>query len=202
MKSPLLPLLLGLGLALGLPAASAAGAADTAGTQALPGQSLYHLDAHLTDQHGAALQWADLRGQPQLVSMFYANCHLMCPLIIENAKAVQKQLPENLRARLGVAMVSLDPARDTPAALAEVGARHRTPGEWRYLAPGSNDVRALASVLDVRYRFREDGSINHTSVLVLLDADGRPLARSEVANAIPDPAFVSQVQAALAGATL
>ena len=199
MTLPLNSLLLGLGLALGLPAAAMAAGQDGA-AQALPGQSLYHLQAGLTDQHGQSLQWADLRGRPQLVSMFYANCHLMCPLIIENAKAVQKQLPDDQRAKLGVAMISLDPARDTPAALADVATRHRTPDDWRYLAPGANDVRALASVLDVRYRFREDGSINHTSVLVLLDAQGRELARSEVAGAIPDPAFSRQVLAAMTGA--
>ena len=95
-------------------------------------------------------------------------------------------------------MITLDPARDTPAALAEVAERNRTPADWQYLQPDADDVRAVASVLDVRYRFREDGSINHTSVLVLLDAQGRPLARSEVVGAAPDPAFLQQVRAALA----
>ena len=187
-------LLLGLALSLGAGTAHAAGAPAA---QSLPGESLYHLQAGLTDQHGRPLQWSDLQGRPQLVSMFYANCHLMCPLILESAKAVQKQLPASQRDRLGVAMISLDPDRDTPEALAEVAQRHRAPDAWRLLRPATDDVRALASVLDVRYRFREDGSINHTSVLVLLDADGRPLARSEVVGAAPDPAFLQQVRDAL-----
>ena len=165
---------------------------------ALPGDSLYQLDARAVDAHGRPLQWSDLAGRPQLVSMFYANCHLMCPLIIENAKAVQKQLPAASGARLGVAMVSLDPQRDTPAALGRVARDHRVPEGWRFLRPANDDVRALASVLDVRYRFREDGSINHTSVLVLLDAQGRELARSEVEGIAPDPAFVEQVRLAVA----
>ncbi|UNK58358.1 SCO family protein [Pseudoxanthomonas daejeonensis] len=174
-------------------------ATDTT-TAALPGDSVYQLDARAIDTQGRLLRWSDLRGQPQLVSMFYANCHLMCPLIIENAKAVRKQLPEAERQRLGVAMISLDPKRDTPAALAEVARNHRTPEDWRFLRPAPDDVPGLASVLDVRYRFREDGSINHTSVLVLLDAQGRILARSEVVGAAPDPAFLAQVRAALAAA--
>ncbi|KAF1693129.1 SCO family protein [Pseudoxanthomonas koreensis] len=202
MKLPLNPLLLAIALATGTLAFHATAAPATtsaaATANALPGDSLYHLQAGLTDQHGKPLQWSDLRGQPQLVSMFYGNCHLMCPLILENAKALQKQLPEAERGRLGVAMLTLDPARDTPAAMAEVAERHRTPEDWRYLVPAADDVRALASVLDVRYRFREDGSINHTSVLVLLDAEGRPLARSEVDGAAPDPAFLQQVRDALA----
>ncbi|AKC88211.1 electron transporter SenC [Pseudoxanthomonas suwonensis] len=175
--------------AAGVPAAPA---------QVLPGESLYHLRAGLTDQHGQALQWAALRGRPQLVSMFYVNCHLMCPLILENAKALQKQLPAAERERLGVAILTLDPARDTPESLAAVAQRHRVPADWRFLRPAPDDVRALASVLDVRYRFREDGSVNHTSMLVLLDPDGRVLARSEVVGAAPDPAFLQQVRTALA----
>ncbi|WP_372018067.1 SCO family protein [Pseudoxanthomonas sp. 10H] len=197
MNTAIRPLLLGLALALG---SAAAHAADAPATPALPGESLYHLRAGLTDQQERTLAWSDLQGRPQLVSMFYANCHLMCPLILENAKAVQKQLPAPQRDGLGVAMITLDPARDTPAALAEVATRHRTPDGWRYLRPAADDVRALASVLDVRYRFREDGSINHTSVLVLLDPQGRVLARSEVVAAAPDPAFVAQVRAAMAAA--
>ena len=199
MKLPLNTLLIALALGLALGQASPATAADAGATSAaLPGDSLYHLQAGFTDLHGQSLQWAQLQGRPQLVSMFYGNCSLMCPLILENAKAVQKQLSPAQRARLGVAMITLDPARDTPAALAEVAERNRTPADWQYLQPDADDVRAVASVLDVRYRFREDGSINHTSVLVLLDAQGRPLARSEVVGAAPDPGFLQQVRAALA----
>ena len=204
MKLPLNTLLiaLALGLALGQASPAAVAAADAgAASPALPGDSLYHLQAGFTDLAGQSLQWAALEGRPQLVSMFYGNCSLMCPLILENAKAVQKQLSPEQRARLGVAMITLDPARDTPAALAEVAERNRTPADWQYLQPDADDVRAVASVLDVRYRFREDGSINHTSVLVLLDAQGRELARSEVEGIAPDPAFVEQVRLAVASST-
>ncbi|KAF1689863.1 SCO family protein [Pseudoxanthomonas taiwanensis] len=193
---------LGLALALSLcgplPVALAALAGpDAPAATMLPGSSLYQVDAGLTDQHGQPLRWSDLHGRPQLVSMFYANCHLMCPLILENAKALQKQLGAD-GERLGVAVITLDPARDTPQARAAVAADHRTPAAWRYLRPEPDAVRALASVLGVRYRFRDDGSINHTSVLVLLDAEGREVARSEVTGIAPDPAFVQQVRATLA----
>lgn len=167
--------------------------------QPLPGDSVYHLQASTQAADGQPVAWSSLRGQPRVVSMFYTNCHLMCPLIIENAKSLQKQLSSAERKRLGVVMVSLDPARDTPSAMQDVAQRHRVPDGWRFLTPAADDVRAIASVLDVRYRFRDDGSINHTSVLVLLDADGRVRARSEVTGAAADPQFLTQVKALLAG---
>jgi protein SCO1/2 len=199
MNASIHPLMLALALSLGAGVAPAAQSVETTAmaAQVLPGESLYHLQAGLTDQHGQPLRWHDLHGRPQMVSMFYGNCHVMCPLILENAKSVQKQLPQALRDRLGVAMITLDPVRDTPAALDEVAQRHRAPSDWRFLQPAPDDVRALASVLDIRYRFREDGSINHTSALVLLDAQGRILARSEIESAAADPVFVQQVRNAL-----
>ncbi len=165
--------------------------------QSLPGDSVYHLQATAQDAEGQAVAWSSLRGQARVVSMFYTHCHLMCPLILENAKSVQKQLTPDERRRLGMVMVSLDPARDTPAAMREVAQRHRVPDGWQFLTPAPDDVRAIASVLDVRYRFREDGSINHTSVLVLLDAEGRIRARSEVNGMAADPAFLIQIKALL-----
>ena len=166
--------------------------------QSLPGDSVYHLQATTQDAGSRPVAWSSLHGQPRVVSMFYTNCHLMCPLIIENAKSAQKQLSAAERKKLGIVMLSLDPARDTPAAMREVAQRHRVPQGWQFLTPDNNDVRAIASVLDVRYRFRDDGSINHTSVLVLLDAEGRVRARSEVTGAAADPAFLIQIKALLA----
>ncbi|GAA5070145.1 SCO family protein [Lysobacter panacisoli] len=173
-------------------------ATATAGP-ALPGDSVYNLPASMTDQSGRVLAWQDLRGKPVVVSMFYTNCHLMCPLIIASGKALQKQLPQDQQSALDFAVVSIDPARDTPAALAEVSQQHRLDNaRWHLLRPEARDVRTLASALGVRYRAQPDGSFNHTSVLILLDRDGRIVARSEVDGLQPDPAFVSTVREHLA----
>ena len=165
--------------------------------QPLPGDSVYHLQASTQAADGQPVAWSSLRGQPRVVSMFYTNCHLMCPLIVENAKGVQKQLTPAQREKLGFVMISLDPARDTPEAMADMAQRHRVGDGWRFLQPKANDVPALANVLDVRYRFRDDGSINHTSALVLLDGEGRILARTEQMGAKVDPEFMAQVRRAI-----
>lgn len=43
----------------------------------------------------------------------------------------------------------------------------------------------------------DDGEFNHTSALVLLDADGRIVARAEQMGTRPDPEFVAAVRRAL-----
>ena len=165
----------------------------------LPPDSVYQLQAQMVDQAGHAQAWRAQRGKPRLVSMFYTSCPYMCPLIVESGKAVERQLTPAERDRIGITLVSLDPARDTPKALqALAGKRQLDANRWSLLAPREDDVRAIAGVLGVRYRKLDNGEFNHSSELILLDADGRILARSDKVGTVPDPGFVAQVRRALA----
>ena len=56
---------------------------------------------------------------------------------------------------------------------------------------------AQVAVRGIRYRQLADGEFNHTSALVLLDADGRVAARTEIIGSKPDPAFVAAVRKAV-----
>lgn len=193
---------LALALALVQAAATAATpAARPASSAALPGDSVYQLQAPLRAADGRTVQWRGLRGKPRIVTMFYANCPYMCPLIIEAGKGIDKSLTPAERSRLGVVMVTMDPARDTPAALTALAARRKIDtGRWLLLQPRPQDLRALSGVLQVRYRALADGEFNHTSVWVLLDANGRELSRTEQMSPRPDPAFLAAVRKALAAA--
>ncbi|MCC8362693.1 SCO family protein [Lysobacter sp. A6] len=171
----------------------------TAGKPApLPGDSVYKLALPLTDAQGRTQDWSTLQGKPRVVAMFYTSCQYMCPLIVESGKAVERALPPAERAKVGVVLISLDPKHDTPAQLkAMAKQRHVDPTQWTLAAPAPDDVRKVAGVLGVRYRELADGNFNHTSALVLLDAKGRIVARTEQVGAKPDPEFVKAVRAQL-----
>lgn len=177
-------------LALPLPATAAA---------ELPGDSLYLLQDSFSDQSGKAFQLADRRGKPQVVAMFYTSCRYICPLIVDSAKGVEHALTPAERARMGVLLVSMDPARDDTAALASV-ARNRKldPARWTLARTDAGTVRRMAALLGVRYRELADGEFNHSSALVLLDAQGRVVARTERLGPVPDPAFLAAVKSTLA----
>lgn len=178
--------------------ASAIAASPASQKMPLPGNSVYQLDVQLTDQAGRTSAWRDRRGKPQLVSMFYTSCQYICPLIIDSGKAVQKQLSDAERARLGITLISMDPARDTPQALAKVATQRKLdPAQWTLASPAPDDVRSVAGALNIRYRALADGEFNHTSALVLLDGEGRILARTEKMGSKPDPEFVEAVRKAL-----
>ena len=164
----------------------------------LPRDSVYQLDVTLTTHEGRRQPWSSHRGKPQLVSMFYTSCQYICPLIVDAGKAVERELGPNQRKRLGIVLISMDPETDTPAALRSVVEKRRLdPTRWTLASPERAQVRAVAGVLGIRYRELADGEFNHTSALVLLDSQGRVLARTERMGSQPDPEFLAAVRTAL-----
>ena len=174
------------------------GAAEAANPKPLPTDSVYQLPLKLTDQHARTWDWRTRRGKPQVVAMFYSSCRYICPLIIESGKAVDRALTPAQRAGLGMVYISMDPERDTPAALATLAKERKVSDKrWALASPKPGDVRSVAGVLDIRYRQLSDGEFNHTSALILLDAEGRILARTDKMGSQPDPEFITAVKAAL-----
>jgi protein SCO1/2 len=162
-----------------------------------PGDSVYRLDATLTDQDGRARPFGAYRGAPRVVSMFYASCPYMCPLIVETIKNTERALPDADRVRLRVTLVSFDSDRDTPSALRALADKRRIDtARWTLARAEATDVRRIAAVLGIQYRRLQNGEFSHSSALVLLDADGRILARTEKLGD-PDPEFVSATARAL-----
>ena len=185
------------GIALAACAALAV-AAGPAG-KPLPPDSVYQLALPLTDQAGRTADWRGLRGKPRVVSMFYTSCQYICPLIVDSGKAIEHRLSPAERGRIGIVLISMDPARDTPAALRKVfDTRGLDARRWSLASPPPADVRSVAALLGIRYRPLADGEFNHTSALVLLDAEGRIVARTEQVGSKPDPEFVAAVRKAAA----
>ena len=172
----------------------------TAATPApLPKDSVYQLPLQLTDQHGKSWNWSARRGKPQVVAMFYTTCQYICPLIVDSGKAVEHALTPAERDRIGILLISMDPARDTPAALMSVAEKRDLDNtRWTLASPKAAEVRSVAGVLGVRYRQLADGEFNHTSALVLLDAQGRVVTRTEQVGSKVDPEFVAAVRKTLA----
>jgi protein SCO1/2 len=178
--------------------ASAANGSVSATAASLPTDSILQLGDTFTAQDGRTFTLAERRGKPQLVAMFYSSCKFMCPLLVDSARGVDHALTPAERARLSVLFVSLDPARDTPPVLAALAARRKLDTKrWTLARADATTVSKIAALLGVRYRRLADGDFNHTSALVLLDADGRILARTEKMGATPDPDFLKAVKLAL-----
>jgi protein SCO1/2 len=164
----------------------------------LPVDSIWQLNATVVQQNGKPTTLASLAGKPRLVSMFYSSCPYMCPLIIDTASAVQHGLTKQERAKLGIALISIDPKHDSPEVLQSLMQKRRLDDQsWMLVSADDRTVRQIAALLGVRYRELEGGGFNHTSVLILVDADGRIVARTEKMGIPVDKEFMTAVHALL-----
>lgn len=77
-------------------------------------------DAVLTDHRGEPFDLrAETDGTLTLAFFGYASCPDICPVHLANLSAVFDRLPSTVTDEINVLFITTDPARDTPAALAE-----------------------------------------------------------------------------------
>jgi protein SCO1 len=149
---------------------------------AVESPSIYDLSVSLRDEAGATRPLDALRGHPVLITMFYGSCPVACPLLMSDLKRLERQIPEPLRSDVRILMVSFDPTRDTPAALARLKQERGLGARWTLASAGDDQARELAGSLNIKYRSVDNGVFFHSSVIVLLDRQGRPQARVDGAD--------------------
>jgi protein SCO1 len=125
------------------------------------------------DRRGDERALGSLAGRVQVVAMVYTHCHHTCPLIVADMKRLEAELGA-AGTDAGFVLVSLDPERDTPEQLHRFAEGLRLdPERWTLLTGTEGGTRALAALLNVRYRAEAEREIAHTNQLTVLDAEGR-----------------------------
>ncbi len=160
----------------------------------LPPNSVYHLQVSVEDQFGEITGLDRYRGKPVLITMFYASCPHVCPMLISTIKLTESRLTAEERVDLRVLTISIDPERDTPEILRETLERHAVDSErWSMVRSEPHDLRAIAGVFGVRYKRLPDGEFNHTTRIILLDHEGTQVASTEQLGRI-DAKFLEAIK--------
>jgi protein SCO1/2 len=123
----------------------------------------------LVDHRGARVTAESLRGTPVVLTFVYASCHATCPALLGRLQALEARRPGDAR----FIAVTLDPERDTPAALAEHAARWGLGPRWHLLTGDPAAVRRLGEAHRVQAVRLADGELAHENVIVILDRAGR-----------------------------
>ncbi len=124
----------------------------------------------LIDHRGRSISPETFKGRPVVMTFVYANCHASCPILIERLKALEAR---NADASVAFVAVSLDPERDTPAALA-AAADHWGLGErWHLLTGEPRAVRELVRAHRVQWAALPGGEVAHENVVTFIDRRGR-----------------------------
>jgi len=145
----------------------------------------------LVDQAGQAVASAELGGKVVLANFIFTNCTDVCPLLTGTMARIRDELraARLLGDKAVLLSFSVDPEHDTPALLADYGARFDArPDEWKLL---TGDKAQIDELLTVGFkvgapRVARPGAaeIAHTDRFALIDRDGqlRALFRGDDLN--------------------
>jgi protein SCO1/2 len=170
-----------LALGLGLSACGPAPGGDQAQRPPLEGARIGG-PFTLTDQEGRTVRDSDFAGQYRLVYFGYSFCPDVCPVDLQKLMrglALFEQGDAARGAKVQPIFISIDPERDTPAALKPFVARYHP--RLLGLTGTPDQIAAAAKAYVVTYH-KVDGSapdrylMAHTQLAFLMDPDGKPLA--------------------------
>ena len=131
-------------------------------------------DFELTDQNGARLSLADLRGKLVLLDFIFTSCPGPCPILTSSHVTLQRSLPPELRARTRFVSISLDPVRDTPMALRSYAQKRGADlTGWSFLTGDPETVARVVQAYGVGTLRSPDGQLEHLVATFLIDPEGR-----------------------------
>ena len=148
---------LGLFIALSLPAWSAVPTTGSAGAPAAtPGQSeaasrQYFTDLELLTQNGDQVRFYSdvLKDRVVLINFIFTHCQDACPMMTQKLKSSRALLDEQIRNRVHFISISIDPERDTPAAMKEFASRYDLADDsnWVFLTGAPENVNTIVKKL-------------------------------------------------------
>ncbi len=126
------------------------------------------------DQHGQTVTNQTLKGKPWVANFVFTQCRTICPLLTAKMVQLQRKL-EGLDLRF--VSFSVDPAHDTPEALAEYQRRWRAEEtRWLLLSTGEQTLPRTAEGFHIAVMKNDAGepgdAVIHTGVFMLVDAEG------------------------------
>lgn len=166
-------------LVFGPAARDQAGDAPRASAVRVSGEARIGGPFTLTNHRGETVTDADFLGRPMLVYFGFTYCPDVCPLSLQAMGAALEQMPAEDAARFQTVLISVDPERDTPDALADYVTAEVFPDNLMGLTGTPEQIRDVARAYRVYYARVEDENtiadylVDHLSVIFLMDADGQ-----------------------------
>ena len=129
----------------------------------------------LVDQAGRAIRHETFGGKSLLVTFIFTRCPIpnFCPLMAQNFRTIHQAISADptLAGKVSLLSISID-AYDTPAVLAEYGARFSDDlDSWRFATGKPEEVQKLTRAFAVQVQ-PEAATISHGLATALISPDG------------------------------
>ncbi|MEO8550856.1 MAG: SCO family protein [Kofleriaceae bacterium] len=131
----------------------------------------------LVDERGQPFTQEALRHHPTIVSFIFTRCDTVCPVTSMKMSKIQEKTFD-AGARIKLLSISVDPAYDTPARLAEFAQKYKAdPERWRFVTGQPAAIQELVEgpflTSMQREADRPDGipNIAHGGYFMLVDGE-------------------------------
>jgi protein SCO1 len=132
---------------------------------------------HLEDQDGKPFSDANMKGRPYLIFFGFTHCPDICPTTLFDISQLLHHLGKDAD-RTGALFITVDPDRDTPAALKDYLSNFDP-----HLRGLTGDSAAVAAAIKAYRVYAKkvplengDYTMDHTAVVYLMDKDGKFIA--------------------------
>ena len=125
----------------------------------------YFTNLELINQDGETVRFFDdvLKDKVVVINFIFTNCEGACPLITHKLTLVRDGLEGNIGNPIQFISLSLDPERDTPAAMKEFAKKHHADHEgWVFLTGKSENLDTIIKRLG---QFTDDIEAHSTLML-------------------------------------
>lgn len=135
------------------------------------------------NQHNQTFNVAKLTHKVVLFNFIYTQCATVCSVQTKALVDVVNSLPNDIRAKVALVSVSLDPLNDTPAKLSAFAKQnHADFNNWYFITSKPDDVKTLSDRLKLFGANKKTSAAavrpnDHITHLWLVDNKGRLIMR-------------------------
>lgn len=152
-------------------------------TEEFSENSIYQVESDLSadkpgksgwiDQSGKKFSLAQLEGKPVVLTMFFASCAYACPILVNDMKKIESEIPENELSSYMFVLISIDPERDIPQKLAKFAQeKNLDTKRWTLLTGNSDEIMELAALIGFKYKKDNKGDFSHSNLITFLNKEG------------------------------
>jgi protein SCO1/2 len=135
--------------------------------------SIYNLPSKWTNQNGSTVEMKDLKGEVLVMVMIYTSCKAACPRLVADMRNIESRLSENIKKKVKLVLVSIDPSVDTPERLKSFSIENQMEGDqWVFLRSTEENTREFAAVLAVNYKKISPMDFSHSNIISVFNAEG------------------------------
>ncbi len=132
----------------------------------------------LIDQEGRPLSFATLANKTVLVNFIFTSCPMKCPAQTQALVGIQRALPKDMLPRIRFVSMTVDPERDSAAALKRYAiALGAELSGWSFVTGNESDLNRLYRFFSVGVNAIAGGQYDHQMGAYLLDGRGRVMQR-------------------------